>query len=77
MFARAGLRVEQNAQSVKRHNLLDWARRQGNDDDCHRAPRVPAAQRAAAGRALGRSARDIGSPAGSFIIRQLQLSGRK
>ena len=76
MFARAGLRVEQNAQSIKRHNLQDWARRQGNDDDA--IARLEALLRAAPPQAaLWAAPQNVGSPAGDFIIRQLQLSGRK
>ena len=76
MFARAGLRVEQNAQSIKRHNLQDWARRQGNDDDA--IARLEALLRNAPPQAaLWAAPQNVGSPAGDFIIRQLQLSGRK
>lgn len=75
MFARAGLRVEQHAQVVKRHNLQDWAQRQGQD--AATIARLEALLRAAptpAARWL--AARGQGSAA-SFLIRQLQLAGRK
>ena len=75
MFARAGLRVEQGAQVVKRHNLRDWAQRQGNDAAAiarleallRKAP-APAARWAAP--------QDLGSATASFVIRQIQLAGR-
>ena len=92
MLARAGLRVEQaalwaapqNAQSIKRHNLQDWARRQGNDDAAiarleallRNAP-PQAALWAAPQTSAARQATSSSGPAGDFIIRQLQLSGRK
>ena len=76
MFARAGLRVEQNAQVVKRHNLHDWARRQGNDDDA--IARLEALLRNAPPQAaLWADPQDVGSPQATFKIRQLQLAGRK
>ncbi len=75
MFNRAGLRVEGSATVAKRHNLRDWARRQGNDDaaisrleDLLRDAPAPAA--------LWADAQDIGSPDCTFKICQIQLAGR-
>lgn len=76
LFARAGLRVEQGAPVVKRHNLPDWARRQGNDDAA--IARLEAMLREAPTPArLWFAPRDPGTPAASFLIRQVQLAGRK
>ncbi len=76
LFARAGLRVEQGATVVKRHNLPDWARRQGNDDAA--IARLEAMLRDAPTPArLWFAPRDLGTPAASFLIRQVQLAGRK
>lgn len=76
LFADAGLRVEQGAMVVKRHNLPDWARRQGNDDAAIAV--LEALLRDAPGpAALWASARELGSPDASFLIRQIQLAGRK
>ena len=75
-FARAGLRVEQGAPVVKRHNLPDWARRQGNDAAA--IARLDALLREApAPAALWFAPRDLGSADASFLIRQVQLAGRK
>lgn len=76
LFARAGLCVERSAPVVKRHNLPDWARRQGNDDAA--IARLEAVLREAPTPArLWFAPRDLGTPAASFLIRQIQLAGRK
>ncbi|MCE2489182.1 MAG: class I SAM-dependent methyltransferase [Anaerolineae bacterium] len=76
LFAGAGLKVEQGAPVVKRHNLPDWARRQGNDDAA--IARLDALLREApTPAALWFAPRDLGSPQASFLIRQVQLAGRK
>ncbi len=76
MLARAGLRVEQNAQVAKRQNLHTWAQRQGNDAAA--IARLQALLRDAPTQAaLWAAPRDVGSPECTFTIRQIQLAGRK
>ncbi|MDD9955478.1 MAG: class I SAM-dependent methyltransferase [Anaerolineaceae bacterium] len=75
-FDSAGLQVEGGAPVVKRHNLQGWARRQGNDEAA--IARLDALLREApAPAALWCAPRDLGGADASFLIRQVQLAGRK
>jgi ubiquinone/menaquinone biosynthesis C-methylase UbiE len=76
MFESAGIAVYHTHQIVKRHGLVRWAERQGNDQDVidelerrlREAP-LPAA--------AWLMARDLGTPDASFVNHHLIIAGRK
>ncbi len=76
MFEAAGLRVEHTEQLTKRHELIPWARRQGNDDAA--IAQLARAMDAALDEARAwMDPRDWGTPTASFVNHHLIVAGRK
>lgn len=75
MFAAAGLAVEHSEVYIKRHDFLDWTKRQGNDD----ATIAELIRMLDAAAPIAREWMDPcqwGTPAASFVNRHILMRGR-
>ncbi len=75
MFAAAGIQVEYAEEYVKRHDFLDWARRQGNDERTISAL-VRMMDDAPPIAKAWLDAKDWGTEAASFVNRHILMRGR-
>lgn len=75
MFAAAGIQVEYAEAYVKRHDFLDWARRQGNDERTISAL-VRMVDDAPPIAKAWLDAKDWGTEAASFVNRHILMRGR-
>ena len=75
MFAAAGMRVEHAEEYVKRHDFLDWTRRQGNDDRTI-AALMRMMEDAPPLAKDWLDARDWGTAAASFVNHHILMRGR-
>lgn len=75
MFEAAGLQVEYAETYIKRHDFLDWARRQGNDEGAI-AALIQMARDAPPTAKDWLDARDWGTDAASFVNRHILMRGR-
>lgn len=76
LFQSAGLVVEHTEQLSKRHDLLHWARMQGNtDDDIERLQVLLRVAPTAA--AAWMDAQQVGTPEATFLNHHLIIAGRK
>ena len=75
LLVEAGILVEHSEQYIKRHDFVDWAKRQGNDDETI-AELIQMLRQAPPIAKVWMDPQDWGSPTATFVNRHIILRGR-